>query len=299
MKNGIAAAIAAYLIWGLSPLYWKSIHNIPAIEIIGHRVLWSWIFVALVMGIQRNWFDLRTIAKQWRNNLIYIVTASLLAVNWLVYIWAVNQDYIVDASLGYFINPLVNVVLGVVFFRERLRVWQWIPVGIAGTGVLYLTLNYGALPWVGLVLALSFGFYGMLKKKSNHGSLHSFSLEMSVLLLPALVLLVSLEFQGTGVFGHLAFWETGILVMTGIITGVPLLLFGLSARQVDLSTLGFIQYLAPTMQFLIGVLVYGELFSPERWIGFGLIWLALLVYTAETFHFVQRRKAALHRGHHL
>jgi len=296
MNKGIAAAIAAYLIWGLSPLYWKSIHNIPAIEIIGHRVVWSWIFVALVMVIRRNWFDLGALTKNWRQNLVYIFTASLLAVNWLVYIWAVNKDFIVDASLGYFINPLVNVVLGVVFFRERLRTWQWIPVGIASVGVLYLTLSYGALPWVGLVLALSFGFYGVLKKKSRLGSLHSFSIEMSVLLLPALVLLVFLEFVGTGAIGHLAFWETTMLVLTGIITGVPLLLFGLSARQVDLSMLGFIQYLTPTMQFLIGVMVYGEAFSPDRWIGFGLIWLALLVYTAETFLFVQRRRAALRGG---
>lgn len=198
-----------------------------------------------------------------------------------------------DASLGYFINPLINVVLGVVFFQERLRVWQWIPVGIASIGVLYLTLNYGALPWVGLVLALSFGFYGVLKKKSQLGSLHSFSFEMSVLVLPALALLVSLEFMGTGAFGHLGLWETGLLAMTGIITGIPLLLFGLSARQVQLSTLGFIQYLAPTLQFLIGVLVYGESFSTERWVGFTIIWMALLIYSADTFLFVQRRKAAL------
>lgn len=293
MRNSIAAAIAAYLIWGLSPLYWKLIQNMPAIEIVGHRVVWSWIFVALVMALKRNWFNLPRMAKNWRQSLLYIITASLLAVNWLIYIWAVNQDYIVDASLGYFINPLVNVLLGVAFFRERLRVWQWVPVGIASIGVLYLTLQYGALPWVGLVLALSFGFYGMLKKKGEFGSLHSFSLEMSVLLLPALAMLVTLELMGDGAFGHQGIRETAILVTTGIITGVPLLLFGLSARQVDLSTLGFIQYLTPTMQFLIGVLVYGESFSADRWIGFGLIWLALLVYSAGALLFVQRRKAAL------
>ena len=233
------------------------------------------------MWTKRDWIDIQKIAANWKSNLIYVATGILLAVNWLVYIWAVNQDLIVEASLGYFINPLVNVVLGVVFFRERLRVWQWIPVGIASLGVLYLTLSFRALPWVGLILALTFGIYGLLKKKSRLGSLHGFSLEMSALSLPALVLLFALGYRGEGAFGHLGALETSILVLTGIITGIPLLLFGLSAKRVDLSTLGFIQYLAPTMQFLIGVFIYREAFPIDRWIGFGMIWLALLIYSAD------------------
>jgi chloramphenicol-sensitive protein RarD len=200
----------------------------------------------------------------------------------LVYVWAVNAGYIVDASLGYFINPLVNVVLGVIFLRERLRLWQWIPVGIAAAGVLYLTISYGTLPWIGLTLAFTFGTYGLLKKTASLNSVHGFTLETGFLFIAALPYLLVLEFTGQGAFPYGSLLETILLILTGVATGLPLLLFGAAAKRIHLSTLGFIQYIAPTLQFLIGVLVYGEAFTPDRMIGFGLIWFALAIYSSDS-----------------
>jgi chloramphenicol-sensitive protein RarD len=224
------------------------------------------------------------------------VTGILLSINWLVYVWAVNAGFIVDTSLGYFINPLVNVVLGVVFLRERLRLWQWIPVGIATLGVLYLTVSYGSLPWIGLTLAFSFATYGLLKKMAPLSSIHGFTLETGFLFFPALVYLLFLELSSQGAFLHGSLFETVLLVLTGVATGLPLLLFGAAARRISLSLLGFIQYMAPTLQFLIGVIVYGEAFTPDRMVGFGLIWLALVIYSADGFRENRRNHIAAPAG---
>jgi chloramphenicol-sensitive protein RarD len=232
---------------------------------------------------------LRTAFRDRKILLTYLITGILLTVNWLVYVWAVNAGFIVDTSLGYFINPLVNVVLGVIFLRERLRLWQWIPVGIAALGVLYLTVSFGALPWIGLTLAFTFGTYGLLKKTAALNSIHGFTLETGFLFIPALIYLLVLEFNGQGAFPHGAALETFLLVLTGVATGLPLLLFGAAARRVPLSMLGFIQYMAPTLQFLIGVLVYGEAFTKDRMIGFGLIWLALAVYSVDGLKAARQR----------
>lgn len=282
MKKGVLFAFSAYFVWGLSPIYWKLIQNIPSIEIIGHRIFWSFLFVLGVVVIKKDWNGLSEAIKNRKISLTMMFTAGLLALNWLVYIWAVNSNYIVDASLGYFINPLVNVVLGVLFLREKLRLWQWIPVGLAGLGVLYLTISYGTLPWIGLILAFSFGIYGLLKKKSTLSSLHSFTLETGFLFLPATVYLGFLSFTNQGALGHSNGIETGLLVFTGVMTGLPLLLFGAAAKEINLSTLGFIQYIAPTLQFLIGVLIFGESFSQDQMIGFGMIWAALLIYSTDS-----------------
>jgi len=283
MNRGILYAIGAYFLWGLFPIYWKLIHNVPALEIIAHRVVWAFIFVILVVTVKKDWLGLKTALKNWRILLTFLATGILLFINWWVYVWAVNAGFIVDASLGYFINPLVNVILGVIFLRERLRLWQWIPVGIATLGVLYLTFSYGALPWIGLTLALSFGTYGLLKKTAPLNSIYGFTLETGFLFLPALAYLMILEISGAGAFPHGSALETILLILTGVATGLPLLLFGSAARQVSLSTLGFIQYIAPTLQFLIGVLVYGEALTPDRMIGFGLIWLALAIFSTDGF----------------
>ena len=279
MNRGIAYALGAYLIWGILPVYWKIIQNVPALEIIAHRIVWAFIFVLLIIFLKRYWSERPERFVPGKEQLLFLFTGVLLFINWFVYIWAVNAGLIVDASLGYFINPLVNVVLGVIFFRERLDRRQWIPVGIATVGVLYLTVSYGALPWIGLILALSFGFYGLLKKSASIGSLEGFSLETGFLFLPALVYLISLEYAGEGTFPHGPTIESLLLIFTGVVTGLPLLLFGAAARMIPLSTLGFIQYIAPTLQFLIGVIVYNEKFSINRLIGFGFIWLALLLYS--------------------
>ncbi|HBX70663.1 MAG TPA: EamA family transporter RarD [Chloroflexi bacterium] len=283
MNKGILYAIGAYFLWGLFPIYWKLIHNIPALEIIAHRITWAFLFALLIIWIKKDWQNFKPALKNRKILLTYLIAGVLLFINWLVYVWAVNADFIVDASLGYFINPLVNVILGVIFLRERLRLWQWIPVGIAALGVLYLTISYGALPWIGLTLAFSFGTYGLLKKTAALNSIHGFTLETGVLFLPALLYLLALEYTGQGAIFHVPAYQTILLILTGVVTGLPLLLFGAAARLVPLSTMGFIQYIAPTLQFLIGVLVYGEAFTHDRLIGFGIIWLALAIFSIDGF----------------
>jgi len=288
MKKGVLYGIGAYVLWGILPIYWKFIQDVPALEIVSHRVIWSFVFVISVVILKNNWHEFNLISKQKKLVLPYLATAILLSINWLTYVWAVNAGYIVETSLGYFINPLVNVLLGVIFLRERLRPWQWVSVGLAFSGVVYLTMSYGRLPWIALTLAICFGIYGLIKKTGSLDSLHGFSLETAVIFIPALSYLIYLEVAGRGAFGHTSILTTTLLALTGIATGIPMLWFGMAARRINLSTLGFLQYIAPTLQFLIGVLVYNEDFSKERVIGFSVIWTALLVYSLEGV--IARRK---------
>jgi chloramphenicol-sensitive protein RarD len=283
MKNkGIFYGIAAYTAWGLLPLYWKALQGVPPIEILSHRMVWSFLFMLIILAITRRWAWIRTVVKQPKVLLTFLVTAVLLSVNWFTYIWAVNAGFIVESALGYFINPLVNVLLGFIFLKERLRKGQTAAVLLALVGVLYLTFTYGSLPWIALTLAFSFGFYGLLRKTAVLGSLEGLSLEMAWLFLFALGILVYFEAQGTAAFGHSPRTTNILLASTGIITAVPLLLFAASARRVTMATLGILQYLAPTLQFLIGVFIYGEAFSRTQLIGFSFIWVALAVYSAES-----------------
>jgi chloramphenicol-sensitive protein RarD len=220
-----------------------------------------------------------------------LVSSGLIAVNWGTYIWAVNAGFIVETSLGYFINPLVNVVLGVVLLKEKLRPAQWIPVGLALLGVLYLTIGYGRLPWIALALAFSFGLYGLAKKTAPLGALHGLTLETSVLSIPSGLYLFFLGVQGRGSFLEFGTSTDILLVFTGVVTALPLLLFGMGARRITLITVGLLQYIAPTCQFLLGVLVYNELLTVERLVGFCIIWLSLLIYTLEGL-LARRRSAA-------
>jgi len=298
MNHGILYAFAAYFLWGIFPIYWKLIHNIPAIEIIAHRIVWAFIFVLLVVWVKKDWRNFKNAIHDRKVLITFLITGLLLFINWLVYIWAVNAGFIVDTSLGYFINPLVSVVLGVIFLHERLRLGQWIPVGIATSGVIYLTISYGSLPWIGLTLAFTFGTYGLLKKTASLNSIHGFTLEIGFLLIPALIYLMILDFTGQGAFPHGTALETVLLLFTGVATGLPLLLFGAAARLVPLSTLGFIQYIAPTLQFSIGVLIYGEAFTPGRMVGFGLIWIALALYSIDSFR-ARRNNHAVFQTEHI
>jgi chloramphenicol-sensitive protein RarD len=281
MNKGSIYAICAYFLWGIFPVYWKMIHSVPAIEIIGHRMVWSFIFVILIIFLSGNWSNFRHSIKNPKYLLPFVLTAILLSVNWLTYVWAVNSGHIVETSLGYFINPLVSVLLGVFFLKERLRVWQWISVFLAGLGIGYLTWRYGSLPWIGLTLAFSFAFYGLIKKRASLNSIQGFAVETGIMFLPAIVYLMVIETSGRGALGNQSFWVICLLVFAGVATGLPLLLFGAAARKINLSTLGFLQYIAPTLQFLIGVLIYGESFTRENFLGFGLIWLALILFSIE------------------
>jgi chloramphenicol-sensitive protein RarD len=292
IDKGILFGAGAYLMWGFFPIYFKLLHRVPAVQILGHRMVWSLLFLLVLITAFREGSALRRSASNRRTVLIYLLAAVLLAANWLTYIWGVNAGFVVQTSLGYFINPLVNVVLGVIILRERMRPAQWVPVGLAAAGVIYLTLLAGSLPWIALVLALTFGSYGLVKKLAPLGSLHSLTLETGLLFFPALGYLVWAAQSGQGAFIKQGTGITILLAISGVITAVPLLMFGAAARRVPLSTLGILQFIAPTCQFLLGVLVYGEPFSLARLAGFVCIWLALALYVTEGL-LAQRRRTAV------
>ncbi len=293
MNKGVLAGIGAYALWGLFPIYWRLLEQVPAIEILAHRIVWSLAFVVLLLTLQRDWHWLMQAIHDRKTLLVYTIAAILLSINWFTYIWAVNAGYVVEASLGYFINPLVNFMLGVIFFKEKLRAGQVAAVVLAVLGVVYLTVNYGSLPWISLVLAFSFGMYGLIKKTASLESMHGFSLETAVLFLPALGFLLYRGTSGEGAFIQQGTATTLLLILAGPVTSIPLLMFGYSARSIPLSMLGFIQYIAPTLQFLLGVFVYHEPFPLSRLVGFCMIWLALLLYSIEGVRFNRRQKVNL------
>ncbi|MBS1964300.1 MAG: EamA family transporter RarD [Chloroflexi bacterium SZAS-1] len=281
MKRGMWYATGAYIAWGFLPVFWKSLHGIPALEILSHRVAWGLVVALVLLAVRGRQPWIGAVVHNRRTMLTFVATAALLSLNWFVYIWAVNAGYIVETSLGYFINPLVNVLLGRIFLNERLRTGQAVAIAIAFAGVLYLTVQYGALPWIALVLAGSFAGYGLLRKTAALGSLEGFTLETMLLFLPALGYLLYREAQGVGAFGHAGLGTTLLLMCAGVVTAVPLLLFAAGARRISFTLVGILQYIAPTIQFLLGVLVYGEHLDMSRLIGFMIIWAALAVYTLE------------------
>lgn len=292
MTKGVAAAVVAYALWGILPIYWKALQAVPAFEILCHRTIWSFVFVLLILTARRQWGWLERARHDPRSLLTFACSACLLGLNWFTYIWAVNAGHIVDTSLGYFINPLISVLLGVLFLRERLRLWQGIAIGIATAGVLLLTLGYGAFPWIAVTLALTFGFYGLLRKTAALGSLEGLSLETALLSIPTLAYLVYLEWMGTSSFGHVGTMTSLLLALSGLVTAFPLLMFAYAARQVTLATVGILQYIAPTLQFLLGVFVYEEPFTRTRLVGFAAIWIALLIYSVEGV--VRERRQRVH-----
>jgi chloramphenicol-sensitive protein RarD len=282
MKKGILYALGAYLIWGLFPFYWKILGVVPALQVLGHRIFWSFITLIIILILTRQWKIIRA-ALNRRVLIIYSVAAVLIAINWLTYVWAVGAGFIIETSLGYFINPLLSVLLGVVFLRERLRPLQWLPIGLATIGVLYLTFAYGSLPWVALTLAISFGFYGLVKKNAPLDSLPGLTLETGLLIVPAVGFLLYSEFSKTGVFLHTTLLLDLMLVGAGLVTSIPLLLFASATHRIPLTTIGVLQYVNPTIQFLLGTLVYKEPFDQHRLIGFGMVWAALILFALEGF----------------
>ncbi len=283
MRKGVLAAASAYVLWGLLPVYWKMIQEVRPLEIVAHRMAWSLVFALFLLAITRNWGWLAQVRRQPGRLAPFAVTGALISLNWLVYIWAVNSGRIVDASLGYFINPLVNVFLGVVFLRERLRPGQWAAIAIAVAAVSYLTWSVGQLPWIGLTLAFSFGFYGLIRKTARFSSIEGFTMETGIMFWPAVAYLVFLGAEGELAFARAGLATTLLLAFTGVITAVPLLLFAFGARLVTLTTLGILQYIAPTLQFLLGVVIYHESFTQVRLVGFTLVWISLVIYTVESF----------------
>jgi len=283
MNKGIWYGIGAYVTWGLFPIYWKWLHNVPALQLIGHRILWSFLLLFIVILVSRQWSVFRAAALKPHVLRIYFVAAALIGINWLVYVWAVNAGFIVQVSLGYYINPLLNVLVGVLFLRERLRPLQWIPLGLAAAGVLYLTWAFGSLPWISLTLAFSFCIYGLVKKTAPLGSLYGLTLETGLLFLPALLYLLCADAIGQGAFLHTGAISDVLMMGAGLMTTIPLLMFASAARRIPLSLVGILQYIAPTLQFLLGVLVYGEPFTHTQLIGFGIVWVALILFAVEGY----------------
>ena len=282
MKKGILYGIGAYVCWGFFPIYWKSLHQVPATQLIGHRILWSFLLLIVIILFAGQWGEFRKTINS-KVIRIYSIAAVLIGINWLVYVWAVNANYIVETSLGYFINPLLSVLLGVIFLKERLRIAQWIPVILASLGVAYLSYVYGRLPYIALTLSVSFGLYGLVKKISPLGPLHGLTIETGILCLPALFYLIFVESNGTGAFLHTGPTSALLMIGAGLVTTIPLLMFATSARLIPLWVVGLLQYIAPTLQFIIGVFIYKEPFSHEQLIGFSIVWIALIIFLVENY----------------
>ena len=295
-RNGLLIAAGAFVLWGLMPLYWHLLKAVPSLQIVAHRVLWSAVLVSLwlLWSRGRGWFAV--ILAKPRLAAMLTLSGLCIGINWGLYIWAVNAGHVVESSLGYFINPLLNVVIGTLFLRERLNPTQWLSVAITAAGVLWLTFNYGSFPWIALSLAASFGIYGLVRKLAAVDSVTGLGFENSVLLLPALGYLVWAESSGQGGFlglhgGGWGLAADGLLVFGGALTALPLIAFSFAVRRVPLSTIGLMQYIAPTIQFLIGVLVFHETFDRDRAIGFIVIWIALALFAFDSVRRARRPAA--------
>lgn len=292
-RAGLLYGIGAYGMWGLVPLFWPLLKPAGAVEILAHRMVWSLAFVGLALLAVRRWSWIPELVRSPRKLGLITVAAAVITVNWGLYIWSVNTGHVVEASLGYFINPLVTIALGVLVLKERLRPAQWAAVGVGLSAVVVLAVGAGRPPWISLTLAFSFAVYGLVKKKVNLGGLESLAAETAVQFLPALGYLVWLGTTGGLAFGSHGAGHTALLAATGIVTAVPLVCFGAAAIRVPLSTLGLLQYLAPTFQFLLGVVYFHEEMPPERWAGFALVWLALTLLTWDALRTARRSRAAV------
>ena len=288
-RIGLLNGFAAYGMWGLVPLFWPLLKPAGAVEILAHRMVWSLAFVVAALAVVRRWAWIGELVRQPRKLALITVAAAVITVNWGVYIWSVNSGHVVEASLGYFINPLVTVLMGVLVLGERLRRLQWIAMGIAFVAVAVLTIDYGRPPWVALLLAFSFGTYGLLKKQAGVGAVESITLETIVLAPVAAAYIAWLVATGHSSFGNHGTGHALLLTTTGVITAVPLMLFGAAAIRVSMVSLGLLQYLAPTIQFALGLLVFHEAMPASRWIGFGLVWVALVIFTVEALNHRRRQ----------
>ena len=286
--SGVFFAASAFLIWGLSPVYWKAMWAVGPLEIVMHRVVWSFAFLMVIILVARQWRELWDVLRSGWTLMVLAASALLVALNWLIYIWAVNNGFLLQASLGYYINPLVNVVLGMTFLRERLRPAQMTVVLLAAAGVIYLTVQYGQFPWISLVLAFSFGLYGLIRKVAPVSSLVGLTVETMLMSGPALAYLVFLGARHGGSIFRGDLRLDLLLMSTALMTAVPLLLFTAGARRIRLSTLGLMQYLAPSGMFLLAVLYYREPFTSAQLWTFVMIWTALAIYSADSLKIYRR-----------
>lgn len=289
-RAGLAAGVGAYLLWGVFPLYWPLLEPAAPVEILAHRIAWSLVLIVALLALSSGFAWLRRLERRQAG--LLALAAVLVSLNWGVYIYGVNSEQVVETSLGYFINPLVTVALAVGVLRERLSRAQAIAVLIATVAVAVLALDYGRVPWIALTLAVSFGTYGLIKKRVGVDGTQSFAFETGVLVLPAVAYLLWLGAAGEGTFTTEGAGHVALLVCGGLFTAIPLVLFGVAAIRIPLTTLGLLQYLAPTLQFLIGVLAYGEAMPASRLVGFALVWLALIVFTVDAVRGARRPPVA-------
>ncbi len=282
--QGVSAALGAFLIWGLFPLFFKAFGDIPAMEIMAHRIVWSMVFVLLLVMVTRRMAHLKEVIKDRRTLLVFAATTLLIGVNWLVFIWAISVDRVLEASLGYYINPLVSIMLGVIFLKERLNKWQGAAVVLAALAVVWMTVQAGVLPWVSLVLAFSFGFYGLLRKMITTESAVGLAIETSLLTPISAAYIIYLMMTGTamGGSGDISGYDWGtfaLLFSSGAVTAIPLILFSMGAQRLKLGTVGIMQYIAPTLHVLFAVFMFGEPFTEAKAGAFGLIWIGLVLYS--------------------
>ncbi len=280
---GALSAFGAYAMWGMLPVYWKFLDHVPSLEVLAHRIVWSFIFVVFLLvttGTMRGFFtELYMIIEQKKKLLAITAASVIITVNWYTYIWAVANNHIVETSLGYYINPLVSVVLGIVFLRERLSLWQIISFLLALTGVLNMVFQFGAVPWVALTLAVTFAIYGLLKKIANVGAISGITLETFIITPIALSYIIYVHAHGGGAIFAISPTTTGLLAGSGIITAIPLILFANGANRLPLYMVGFLQYISPTLMLILGVFLYNEPFSAAHLASFALIWVALLIFS--------------------
>jgi chloramphenicol-sensitive protein RarD len=290
-RRGLVQAFGAFFLWGLFPIYWKQLAAVPALEVVAHRTVWGFACLAAWVTLRRRWAEVRSVAGAPRTIAVLTGGAALIGFNWLLYIWAVTHGHVVDASLGYYLNPLVNVLLGIVLLRERLSRRQALAVALAACGVGVLTIRYGGLPWISLALAGSFGLYGLVRKTVAADALVGLLWETALLTPFAALFLAVAAAHGTGAFGHGPAHDSLLLALAGAVTVVPLMLFALGARALPLSTLGFVQYVSPSLQFLLGVFLYHEPFGVAQAVAFAFIWAALVLLTLEMRRRFGRRLA--------
>lgn len=281
--SGVLYALGAFLVWGVAPIFFKALQPATPVEILSHRVVWSLLLMIALVLVMRDPRDVVSALSSARRVGVFALTTCLVTTNWLLFIWAVNSDHIVQTSLGYYINPLVNVVLGVLFLGERLNAKQMLSVALAAVGVTSLVISLGELPWVSLTLATTFGFYALIRKMAGIDPLVGLLIETAMLTPFAAIYLIWIGAAGTGVFTLDNPGLAALLAVSGVVTALPLIFFNFGAQRLKLSTMGLMQYISPTLQLAIGVLLFGEAFTPAHAIAFGLIWLALAIYSADAF----------------
>ncbi|MFK8847450.1 EamA family transporter RarD [Streptomyces sp. Ac-502] len=292
-RTGLVYGTAAYVVWGLLPLYWHLLGDLAPTEILAHRMVWSLPVVVVILAAIRRWSWVRELVRQPKRLGMVLVCAAVISVNWFLYIWAVNAGHVLEASLGYFINPLVSIAFGVLVLRERLRPLQWAAVGVGAAAVVVMAVAYGKVPWISLALALTFATYGLVKKGVKLGGIEGFSAETAMQFLPALGILAFLGARGESGFLTGGVGQTLLLMGCGVATALPLIAFGAAAVRLPLTVLGMLQYLAPTFQFALGLLVFHEEMPAERWAGFGLVWLALVLLTYDAVRTARSARTAL------